>query len=367
MFELKKYLTTAIVFNLVLSGVIVAAVYFVAVSGVFGGSVVQPFQLLVVDEDKSVETNMLVNVFNEQKQLSSVVTLTKADMQAAKTALEQGTAPAYVVIPKGFADDVKVGKNSPIRFVSNMNNPIQTVISVMLIQSGVSFLSASQAGIYGTYDYAALQGMSTDEINQRLLLPTNLKFFNRLLNYTDHFKTVVVEQTGGFSIGTHYIISFWLFFVTINMIMYINNAAFNKGVYAIYKTVGIGLFKQFAIRFFGIFTVNTVLLLPLVFFFGAKVLVASAALSAFFLMSATLFKPEACGVFLFTAALFMLFVSGGIIPLVYLPDVFSVVKLFSINYFVLSLNNGFINSAVLASVSVLFFGVAYFRGRAFCV
>ena len=80
---------------------------------------------------------------------------------------------------------------------------------------------------------------------------------------------------------------------------------------------------------------------------------------AFGLFSAALFRNETdCGLFIFITALCMLCLSGGVIPLAYLPRALHTFRYFSIPFW--AVDAGGSGIIMLLLFAVVFFGVACF-------
>ncbi len=365
-FELKKYLSLRMLFSLAAGLTVCLAVFFLANQIGSRKSIIEPFEVVIVDQDNSMETNMLINILAEREEFADFIYVSRGDLDTARQRLGSGEIPAYLVIPENFAEDIKSGVNTPFTVVGSLDRPLQLAAARILTESGVAFLSSSQSGIYSTIDYAFENGMSFEEIQAKLVMPINLKFAMRLLSYEDFFNTAVVSQTP-IPLGKHYFLSFAFFFALINIPVYASALAFNKNIFGVYRVAGFSLARLTALRFFGVFTANCLLCLPFAFVLGAAYLLVALLVASLALLVLTIVPEESAGLIMFVTAGVMLFVSGGIIPVVYLPKVFERLQLFTLNYWVLSLAKGFAGGWMpSALVMVPFCGACYGLTLAYC-
>ena len=301
-----------------------------------------PFTVGIVDEDGAPEINLLISAFSNTKGIGGLVTLEVMSREQAESELNADEIPAYLIVPQGFTDSVITGTDMSLTLVGDETRPLQLTAAKLLMQAGMAFLTSSQAGIYSTYDYAAEQGMSYDDINQKLVMPINLVYAKNLLNYNRLFTTETVEPLDVGTPASYYaasVVSFllilWLLAFTGTLSENLKSAVISRG-----RFFGLGLWKTLGLRFLTLLVFICVVTSPLAILFGAKYLAVSFFLACLTFLAALFRSEHAGGLFLFVLALFDVFVSGGVLPLAFLPKMFETAAVFTPTYWVIRLNSG---------------------------
>ena len=142
------------------------------------GSLFEPFTIGVVDHDGTPELVFLFDFFNAR-----VMDLEMMEMSQARQKLASGEIPAFIELPPNFTQDIFRGINSPFLVHVNSSFPLQSNLVQLFATGGIAYLSASQAGIYATLEYAAAQGLDTSP----LIIPVNMAFVSELINYDNMF------------------------------------------------------------------------------------------------------------------------------------------------------------------------------------
>jgi hypothetical protein len=337
--EIKKYLLAyrRVLFGL-LSSALTCLLLLLAVSHMLERqSLFEPFSVGVVDEGDSPEVRMIFDFLSEAAVRLEYLTKTEADVQ-----LRRGEIPAYVQLPEHFARDIISGANAPFILYGNNDMPLQYSLARLLASGGVAFLSASQAGIYATIDYALEQGLTWDFINRYILFPVNVSFIRQLLEYEQLFMAEVLPLTQNISPVTHYIFCFTAFLLLLNLLSVTRIlTGYSKAVYDRFKLAGWPVYKVQLIRLAGLLAVNILLTAPL---YGLAMHITSGGtvisglalafcVSGFGLLAAGLFRSNAaCGLFVFITSSVMLFAAGGIVPLAFLPRAYHGMRYFTIPY-----------------------------------
>ncbi len=363
--EFKKYFNLALLICVLLSVILVGAVYVVSNELIAGKAIVSAFEVDVVDKDNAFEIDMLIGIFNSQKGIKNTVQLVKNDDSSAAGRLANGEIPAYITVPEKFVEHIKLGINSPFTLIGSAKYPLQLTVTNILVKAGVAFLASSQSGIYATFDYAYAQGFSYEQAMETLLYPINIEFASQMLNYQEYINENILWQTGNVPFDMHYIISFASFFSVVLSLVFVHNLKINRNFHMLCKISGMGLFKQIMLKFWGFFLINALLTLPLCLIMDIKWIFLSLLNTAFIMMIHSFFKPVSACFALILAAFYMLFVSGGVIPLVYLPSVFEVLRFTSLNYYILELYSS-VNAVVfIVPLALLFVAVTYLQLRYF--
>lgn len=355
--DLKRYLYeyNKIIINILLMLILCTGIFYVVQHISSNKMFVEPFEIALVDNDNSPEINMFVNYFNENEQIGNLILIEKMSLSEAIENISLNLIPSYIEIPKNFAENIRSGENEPFKVVGNPKRPIQFLITKLISKSFVAYVSASQAGIYSTIDYAYNNGFSYNEINNKIVYPINIAFALNLLNFIDFFDVKTLSPTGALTFTEHYIVSFTLFFIMVNSIIFIKpiKEVFQKNILSMYKILNIHLWRVVLNQALVMFIIYLILCSHLFLIFGFKTILIPWVLSLFTIMIYKSFKYNST-ILIFSLAIIMLFLSGGIIPIAFLPNYFSVLKLFTINYWILNLNLNFISLIVLFCLSILF-------------
>jgi len=327
----------------------------------------EPFSIGVVDYDNSMESNLLISMFNKQEEVNETLALTKLSREEAQNKLLSGEIPAYLEIPSQFAEDIKVGRNSPFKLYGLSGQPsLQFAVSRLLSKAGIAFLSHSQAGIYATLDYAYENGLPSQTINDEIVLPINLQFVARLLQYQDFLTEEKLSLFSGLSPVEYYVYGFSVYLLLLGAIVLIRilKDSWNPGIAARFHTAGFSTANVQGLRLFGLFTVSLVCISPLAYLLGCKIIFIALSVAAFALFASNAFESQiSCGLFLFIASSIMMLISGAIVPLAFLPEAFQTLKYFTIPHWVIQLSSNRWAMAALFGFSLIFFLLSvYFAG-----
>jgi len=334
------------------------------------GAPLEKFTVGVVDNDRSPEFQILLDFFYEHADLAPLAE------DEARALLAAGEIPAYAVFPAGFSSNIITGANRPFYLYGDPNKPLAVSAAKLLTTAASAFLSASQAGIYAAMDFAEVSGMKRGEVMDALLYPVNVAFIKQLLAYENFFDSRVQSVTdGSLPPAVNYGVlfaSFWL--VAVQAAFVSSYRGYNRAVMARLKIAGVSGVKVQLIRLYGsaVFMVPAVLAavcaagilgfneMTAAVFFGAAAYAVCAG--AYGLTAASVFKSDgAAGIFIFVTSFFMLFTSGGLVPVSFLPQSVRRLAPFSLHYWAAEAYAGNIFSvAVLFSCAAIFFGVICF-------
>jgi len=330
--EIKGYLGEykRLLFSLLMAVLMGSILWLAVIAMDERGGLFESFTVGVVDNDMAAELQFVFDFFNEY-----VIDLAYMDEEEACAMLASGAIPAFIELPEDFATDIMSGVNSPFTVHVNAGFPLQGRMVQLLATGGIAYLSAAQAGIYATLDEAAAQGMTREEINRFVLIPVNVAFAMRLLEFESQFVQQLLPLTGEQPPSVFYARRFVIFWYMLNLLVLVKiMRGYTPGVYARFRLAGVPFWKVLAVRLVGLWVVQALLMLPLLFFWvDLSLLTLPLFLSAFALLATTIFKQDsACGIFIFFTALGMWFASGGIIPWVYLPRALWPIRWLSANY-----------------------------------
>lgn len=138
-----------------------------------------PLEIGLVDLDGSKETQMVMNMLEEQSDYDEIIKVTKFEEKVAEAAIKKNTLSAYIVFPKDFIHNLYEGVSVEVKVMGNPRRKAESEMTKELIDSVMRHINTSQANILVLNDQAKEVGMS-DEIRQEYLLDQ----FTSFLLYT---------------------------------------------------------------------------------------------------------------------------------------------------------------------------------------
>lgn len=320
-----------------------------------------PFTIGIVDNDDSTEITLLLEMLKSHESLHHLISFERMPAGVAAARLDANEIPAYIIVPEGFTQGVIIGENPPLALVGNESRVVQLSVTRLLVGAGVAFITTSQSGIYATLDYAYKQGMDWNKVLDSLVVPINIEYMKALLAYEDYFDKTELSATDTIPGSEYYLNSvliflMYLFLVTLTDVIYTA-----PQVYRRWRMCGTPLIKVMFMKWIALWFFISLIMIPLFPFYGVNLFAAAFLLSGLGLMSAQLFKGEqASRFFLFTFAIITLFISGGALPLAFLPEVFGPISMVTPNYWFIRIGvSGWVPAAVFCGYGVLFFALAY--------
>lgn len=256
--------------------------------------------------------------------------------------VKEGQAYAAIVLPENFLDGIISGKNIPAEIYLS-SSPLEKQLIQLFTQSGAASLAAAQSGIYALSDFV-------HEQNQPQLISKIEEDLNRLyiqfaLNREDYFKYIQLNATGELSVIQYYIGSGIVLFLLFSLLAFGSILkSENKSFYFKLKIAGITPFQFVAAKvmtvFIPLFFISCItfavcsilgyfsdfsLFIPFVLAFIIVIFTISCYGVFLFLIAKT---PFSAGLCIFLSTIVMLFLSGGFIPSVLLPQSFSLIAKF---------------------------------------
>lgn len=248
--------------------------------------------------------------------------------------LKAGKLYAVMEVPEGFVQDIMNGTNTPVKILLPKGAGLESRIFKELTDAGASTLGASQAGIYAGDELLYLYGMA-DSVSS-LETDLNRIYMGYSLPRMDYFKNVRVSATGDVDTIHFYGIStavLFLLLCAIPVSAYLaSGSASMKGQLAL---IGVGKGTLVAARILGVgmLFLSVALCTALGASFAGLIEFSLPGLAALVMVclgaaSLVVFLYQAAGslmggvMLLFLAVTAMHFLSGGFLPLVFLPTTF---------------------------------------------
>ncbi len=293
-------------------------------------SSVMKVALVVHDDNKytDIALNMLVNEENI-KELCSFEEMSEAK---AIEALASGKVTAAVVIPENFLAGVLNGTNIPARIVLPDGNGFSRSLAFReLVSAGASDLATAQAAIYAVDDLCRVAGIDAIAESEDYL---NKKLFFYALGRNKYYDVQEVAKTGDLTVVEFYLASglvmFLLFggvicgkfFVRENQALSVclGRAGISGSMIVCAKLFSVSLvyFVMLAIAYCACCIAGVVAFAPMALVGILAVVVSVAAINIFvFRMTDNVVTGS---IVLFVGTIVMMFVSGNIIPEVFLPE-----------------------------------------------
>ncbi|WP_028781884.1 ABC transporter permease [Thalassobacillus devorans] len=165
--------------------------------------------VLIVDQDQTFETKSLINQLQDDETLAQQLEFEKADRNEAEQGVESGKGTAAVIIPAEFTADLRNGTNTPIEVWLNDQQPLESGVLRLLLDSAASYISAAQSGVNAVYD-SVIEPMEHSGERQRLLQQVIVTFTLEALDRNDLFKTDTVERGAYIGWEKHGILAIWM-------------------------------------------------------------------------------------------------------------------------------------------------------------
>lgn len=277
--------------------------------------------------------NMGFSMFSQTQNLKDYCEFVITDMDSALSMLKKGEVYAIVDIPEHFVEDVLTGVNTPAKVLLSDDKGIETTIFRAVMNAASASLSYAQAGIYALSDVFNNYNIDSEKaalVNEK----ANLRYIKFVLGRNNLYSKNVVYATDSIPTLQFYlcagILSILLFIGLIcgNFICLENKELLlslsRNGISSYYitfcKVASLAIiYLPLTILLFSISGLNNI-----INFLNIKsvaaVLVIVLSVCSLIVFMYTIARDGLYGILImFFANLLMLFCSGCIIPLIYLP------------------------------------------------
>lgn len=248
--------------------------------------------------------------------------------------LKKGKLYGVMEVPEGFVQDIMSGANTPVRIILPEGFSLESRIFKELTDAGGSILGASQAGIYAGGELCVLHGLvsSIPQMEEEL----NRIYMSYSLPRGDYFRNVRVSATGDVDTFTFYAVSGAALFLLLCPIPVSSYLRPLKGVMRQkLALLGVGPGTVAAGRIVGLGFLTVMAAMPVLaasvavgritWNLSAMILFLGVCLAAASFVTAV-YQIAGTGMggimLLFLGVTAMHFLSGGFLPLVFLPASF---------------------------------------------
>lgn len=298
----------------------------------YGEQAVQTIQVGVVLPGEDSLAKLAMRMIRSMDSVDSLCEFTYLDEEEGIRQLKSGEIFALMKLPEGLVEGIMNGTNLPVTVVFPSHSGLEASVFRELTEAGSSLLGTSQAGIYAADEYLLTYGMevSIPKAEEDL----NRIFLSYALSREVYFRKDMVSAAGDVGIPAYFAISAA---VMVLLFLGIPAAPLLRPEPAALRQklvlLGVGQGRQTAARLLSLwFLLAAVTAVP-VFFCAIQGYLAVSlpelalwlfvclAASGWILLFYELCRNTAAAIlFLFTTTSVMLFLSGGIIPSVFLPE-----------------------------------------------
>jgi len=299
-----------------------------------------PVYIAIVDMDDGFETRMILSIITEQADdYGEMLRFTHKTPNDAQVALQSGDISAILTFPENFGAAMIGGDNMPFGVTYNAERPLSAALIRVMANAFADMLRTSQMGVYVTLNYSIEQGVPPESFDM-IFMGVNMMFLGFVIARGEMFMVDTTSVTGGLPIWQSYFIAAYIALMICAAFVMTDAVRRNFSRYCLIslKNRGISISTSFTACIFAYFllflTINVVLWLMVALspievlgefdinarFLGGIVIV-SASLSAFAAMLTFAFDNAfSAGVFTSAFAIVSLFLSGGVVPIMYFSD-----------------------------------------------
>ena len=374
---LPRFLTGAIVLVFLLG-----TIAFSASKVIYGEAVISRIVVGVVLPKDDQLAKTAISMLATMDSVKSVCDFKYMDEEDGRDRLKAEKIHALMIVPDGFLTDIITGVNTPVRIIFPDDSGIESMVFKELADSGTRTLGVAQASIYAADEICYLYQMpeSIAAVEDSL----NQIYFKYALPRDDYFRHYQVTATEDITTIQYYGISaviLCLLFcgISIAPICTPQKQVLQQKL----KMIGIGKWKQILAKIIsvaillgmvmgavcGLLSITKLITFQMIFI-PVIILVCftiSSIIIAIYQITASNLVGVMC---LFWITIGMLFLSGGLVPIIFLPETIrSFAKVVPttdlISVFKGFLGNGFSGISIIKTCmwGIIFYLLAVLSGR----
>ncbi|SDH42279.1 ABC-2 family transporter protein [Aneurinibacillus thermoaerophilus] len=173
----------------------------------------QTFAIAFVDEDQTLNTQMISQQLEELDYMKGFITVHRVDRKRAMDMLAQNQIAGCIIIPKGFTASLYSGDNFPVTFIGNRSQKVQADQAKNQLISATNDLSAGQSGVKAVW-YAARDGGATPQQLDRILKESVFDFMTRALGRNEIYDEVTLATIPDVSFPEYFTAALTIVFVS---------------------------------------------------------------------------------------------------------------------------------------------------------
>lgn len=133
------------------------------------GIYLEPFEVIVVNQDTHHLSSLLVYQIKEDKNLASLVNVTVLDgEEEAMELVRENQVVAAVIIPDGFINSLERGTNHSVKLITSLTQPVKAHMIRSIMESYMKSVSAGQSAVNTVWDYYIEMGMDSNERREKI-------------------------------------------------------------------------------------------------------------------------------------------------------------------------------------------------------
>lgn len=282
----------------------------------------EPLQAAVLNRDSNPLTGVIFQLVQQDPSLSEAFAFRLIEEESQLT----GSEAVVITLPEGFMDSIMSGENlAPTLQIASLA-PAEQIALQQAVSAVSRYLSAAQAGIYSIMEQAD-RGSMTEEEQSQLLLRANLMYLDA---FVDRLEPLEISPLlpEGFQLGGYYAASLTVFVLLAYSFLFGTPLRAARQFAAGLLPGQKGRAALYLSSFLAAWAVNLAVCLAVFLpWRGMQCLPAalpvSALAAALAMLIAALFSRPAGAAVSLGLAVFLALISGGILPLEYLPPLFS--------------------------------------------
>lgn len=167
--------------------------------------------LVLVDEENSLFSRIAISTVESQSYMQSLLSVDTARNEAEALArLEEGSCAAVIILPKGYVNDISVGREGKGRIILSEAAAASADVVAQVARFGEHLLAAGQYGVFAGQQLIWSRGLDAD-FERTYLLKSNSGLIDAALSLYDDAFTIEVTPYDGTSLPlTGYYASAWL-------------------------------------------------------------------------------------------------------------------------------------------------------------
>lgn len=313
-----------------------------------------------------------VSLVTSMDSVSSMCEFQYMDELSGREALQNQEIFALVLIPEHLLEDIMVGINTPVTIMSMDQKGVEAELFQEFTQMGIDMLGYSQMGVYAVDAYCA-QDEALLPLAREMNLAINEFYIRYIFSRLSLFKEKEISATGDYSFVLYYVCAG---IVMLTMMSGIPMAFYfgkhNDAFLQLCRTKGLHAYKRTLLTFGAMVTLWSGLISVL--YWSVKLLavywetpvkitnsvwiatlIMGAGVIAFVQLIYELTQEKVWGILiLFFSGIGMLFVSGGFIPMAFLPNIFETIAgWLPTTYWIQIIGNGMLEDVNTLSVVIV--------------
>ncbi|KAB3530750.1 ABC transporter permease [Alkaliphilus serpentinus] len=319
------------------------------------GIYLEPFEVIVVNQDTHKLSKVLVYQVEEDKNLASLVDITVLEREEeAEKLVRTDKAVAAVIIPDGFINSLEEGTNHSVRLITSLKHPVKAHMIKSIMESYMKSVSAGQSAVNAVWDYYIEMGMDRNQRREKIEAVIN---DITLRAYFVRSNTIQKKTLPG--INSIPPVIFYSISVVLVIIM-LKGVSYGKEIIEDMKQrvtdriflAGVSPRKYFLGKALGLFIITlvqgSIFFIPIAYFLEAKFNVSWVYSGSILLVSVFVITSltMAGSVLIYQTDKFQyvgsigimtsVIIGGGFIPYMYLPDYIKEISFLTLHYWVMA-------------------------------